>query len=75
MAEYLITLAIETDEGQGNPAKWDWPNVIDSPYPVGVVGSVDVTGLDASVGIIRLLGRLGVPHEVCMNIELEGYHG
>ena len=75
MAECLITLFIETEEGQGDPAKWDWAALIDSPLPVGVVGSVDVTGLDPNVGIIRLLGRLGVPHEVCMNIELEGYHG
>jgi len=75
MAEYLITLAVETEEGQGDPANWDWATLVDSPLPVGVVGSADVTGLDTSVGIIRLLGRLGVPHEVCMNIELEGYHG
>jgi hypothetical protein len=75
MSEYLVTVAIETDETQGNPGDWDWATLIDSPLPVGVVGSVDVTGLDPNVGIIRLLGRLGVPHEVCMNIELGGYHG
>ena len=40
--EHIVILSIETDEGQGDPAKWDWPNVIDSPYPVGVIASVEV---------------------------------
>jgi hypothetical protein len=54
MAEYLITLAIETEEGQSDPAKWDWATLIDSPLPAGVVASVDVTGLAPYVGIVRL---------------------
>jgi hypothetical protein len=45
MAEYLITLAVETEEGQGDPADWDWATLVDSPLPVGVVTSTEVTCL------------------------------
>jgi hypothetical protein len=42
MSEHIVILSIEIDEGQSDPDKWDWANVIDSPYPVGVIASVEV---------------------------------
>jgi len=43
MAHYLITLVIETEPGQGSPAGWHWPELIDSPHGVAVIAC---TGID-----------------------------
>lgn len=58
MSEHLIVLAIETDESQSNPAKWNWAELIDSPLPVGVVTSVDVTDQPVDTGLRHLIDRL-----------------
>lgn len=50
MATYLVTLAVETDPGQGNPAGWDWPALLDTPYPVDVVASVEGPDTPAARG-------------------------
>jgi hypothetical protein len=42
MAHYLITLVIETEEGQGSPAQWDWPQLIDSPHGVAVIACTGI---------------------------------
>jgi hypothetical protein len=37
MAQYAITLVIETDETQQSPDRWNWSEVLDTPLPVSVV--------------------------------------
>ena len=56
MATYLVTLALETDPGQGDPAGWDWPALLDTPYAVDVVAIVE--GPDAPAARGWMLNRL-----------------
>jgi hypothetical protein len=64
MAHYLITLVIETEEGQGSPGDWPWPEVIDSPLPVAVVACTGI-GDDPSDGTVTMLHeRMDDIHEV-----------
>lgn len=37
MAHYMITLVIETDPAEGNPGRWDWQGMLDTPHPVTVM--------------------------------------
>lgn len=39
MAHYMVTLVIETDPSEGDPGKWGWSDVLDTPNPVTVVAS------------------------------------
>jgi hypothetical protein len=64
MAHYLITLVIETEEGQGSPAQWDWPELIDSPHGVAVIACTGI-GDDPGEGDVRMLHeRMDDIHEV-----------
>ena len=64
MAHYLITLVIETEEGQGSPAGWDWPELIDSPHGVAVIACTGI-GDDPGEGDVRMLHeRMDDIHEV-----------
>ena len=56
MATYLVTLAVETDPGQGDPAGWDWPALLDTPYAVDVIASVE--GPDARAARGWMLNRV-----------------
>jgi hypothetical protein len=64
MAHYLITLVIETEEGQGSPAGWDWPELIDSPHGVAVIACTGIGDepSDASVNVLHEC--MGDIHEV-----------
>lgn len=44
MSTYLIALAIEVEPGQGNPGKWNWAEVVDTPLPCDVITSFEVPG-------------------------------
>lgn len=54
MADWLVVLAVETDEGQGHPARWDWGALLDTPYPVGVATAQEVTDEHAGISLFRL---------------------
>jgi len=56
MAHYLITLVIETEEGQGSPRKWDWQGLIDSPHGVTVLACTGITS-DPTEDELEELGR------------------
>lgn len=63
MAEYLVTLAIETYGGEGSPEDWDWATLLDTPYPADVIACADVTEMTATKGLAKiaqvLLSRIG----------------
>ena len=54
---YLVTLAIQTDESQSNPGKWDWASLIDTPYVAEVVAVVDATELDEDEAMRKISAR------------------
>lgn len=58
---YLVVLAVEVEEGQGNPSDWDWATLIDSPLPVDVVRSIET---DERVSVVNNLRRLAARWEV-----------
>jgi len=62
MAHYLITLVIETEEGQGSPAGWTWPEVIDSPLPVTVVACTGIVDDPEDAQVSELHDRVGQVH-------------
>lgn len=55
LREYLVVLAFEADEASGHPAGWDWADLLDTPYAVGIAACMEVT--DDPVG--PSLARLG----------------
>ena len=59
MSQHVVVLVIETDTEDGNPADWDWQNVIDSPNPVTVVVSGEVVDYpsDKQVGQMHELAK------------------
>lgn len=52
--EYLVVLAIEADEAEGDPARWDWGAMLDTPYAVGVSARMEVTGKPVGLSLFRL---------------------
>ena len=58
MSEWLVVLAIETDETDGHPGRWEWGEILDTPYPVGVVRAVEVTDVETSDAVARLGAHL-----------------
>ena len=42
MTTYLVTLAIETDPTMNDPALWDWPRLLDTPYPAEALASTEL---------------------------------
>lgn len=54
MGEWLIVLAVEAEEGEGHPARWDWAALLDTPSPVGIAAAQDVTGEHAGLSLFRL---------------------
>jgi hypothetical protein len=70
MAHYLITLVIETEEGQGGPGDWDWPELVDSPLPVTVVACTGIEDDPEQDEVTVMHDRVGQVHR-----DLAGHLG
>jgi hypothetical protein len=55
MTQRMVILAIETDDSMAHPERWNWAELIDSPYPVSVLGACDLADEpdDAEVERVR----------------------
>jgi hypothetical protein len=62
MAHYLITLVVETEEGQGSPGDWPWSEVIDSPLPVSVIACTGIVDNPEDAQVSELHDRVGQVH-------------
>ena len=69
MAHYLITLVVETEEGQGSPRKWDWQGLIDTPHGVAVVACSPLDGEPDEGQVSELHERVGQVHKVLAALE------
>lgn len=73
--EYMIALVIETEEGQGDPADWDWECILDTPLPVSVIASCE-TAVDSSVQEnMESFGDVIYRHYCCAKINKEDDNG
>ena len=69
MAHYLITLVVETEEGQGSPRKWDWQGLIDSPLPVSLVACSPLDDEPDEGQVAELHERVCQVHKVLGSLE------
>lgn len=57
MSTYLVVLAVEVEQGQGDPGDWDWATLVDSPLPVDVVASMETDDDQSVVGNLQRLSK------------------
>jgi hypothetical protein len=66
---FVQILVLELDETEGNPEKWDWTSIIDTPGSVSALHTVEVEP-DPSDEQVDLLARLSTDYRDAVRREI-----
>jgi hypothetical protein len=71
MAHYMITLVVETDPSEGNPGRWAWQEILDTPHPVSVIDYSRLPNDPTDGEVARVHELVGHAHGVADRVLTE----